>query len=238
MRLRPDEPVAGLPAHKVRDLFRYFGNGIRVEGIAHRLGLSREDAAEVLKLLLEHGLVEPSGDDPFKEGWYELTIKAGAVANAKFLRPLPRVRAEKLVKETIARCSEANLNGDFTHYVKGLHVFGSYNSESPDLGDVDLVIEIAPRPGIGNVALASSARTKALGKQPRNYGDEIMFGQHEVLRFVKGRSPYMSTHNPTELESGGAAAGAVVLFEADPAGVREANKSYGEPGKPRHFRSG
>ena len=151
-------------------------------------------------------------------------------AIVKFLKPLFRARAEKLVKEAIARCREANLNRDFTHYVKRLHVFGSYNSDSPDLGDIDLVIKIEPRPGIGNFVSASSERMKALGKQPHSLADEALFGWREVIRFVKGRSPYLTNHLETELETGGAAAGAVVLFEADPAEVREANKTYGQPG--------
>ena len=229
MRLRPHEPVAGVPARKARDLFRYFRDGIRVEGVADRLGLSEEDAAGVVRNLLEQGFVEQSDRPTFEEGGYELTNKAHAVANVKFLKPLPRARAAKLVKEAIARCREANLNGDFTHFVKRLHVFGSYNSDVPDLGDVDLVIQIEPRPGIGNFTRASLERAKALGKWPPRYVDELMFGRREVLRFVKGRSPYMTNHQQTELESGGAAARAVLIFEADPAGVREANKTYGEP---------
>jgi predicted nucleotidyltransferase len=226
MRLRPDELVAGVPARKARDLFRHFHDGIRLEGIADRLRLPEEDAAEVLKNLLEQGFIEPSDNDSLEKGWYDLTAKARAVRNAKFLKPLPRARAEKLVEEAIARCRAANLNGDFTHYVKRLHVFGSYNCDSPDVGDVDLVIEIVPRPGIGNFVGASLERAKALGKRPHSYVDEVMFGWREVLLFVKGRSPYMTFHQENELESDGAAAGAVVLFEADPAEVRESRKTY------------
>ena len=59
MRLRPDELVAGVPARKARELFRYFHDGIRIEGIADRLRLSKEDAAEVLTNLIEQGFVEP-----------------------------------------------------------------------------------------------------------------------------------------------------------------------------------
>lgn len=226
MRLKPNEPVAGVPARKARDLFRYFRDGIRIEGIANRLRLSEDDAAEVLRNLREEGFVETSDHDPIEDGWYKLTNKAHAVANVKFLKPLSRARAEKLVKEAIARCREANLNGDFTHYVKRLHVFGSYNSNSPDLGDIDLVIGTEPRPGIGNFVLASSERMKTLGKNPHSLVEEAVFGWREVIRFVKGRSLYFTYHLETELESGGAAAGAVVLFEADPAEVREANKTY------------
>lgn len=56
MRLRPNEPVAGVPARRARDLFRYFRDGIRVEGVADRLGLSEEDAADVLRNFLSRAL--------------------------------------------------------------------------------------------------------------------------------------------------------------------------------------
>jgi hypothetical protein len=71
----------------------------------------------------------------------------------------------------------------------------------------------APRPGIGSVARASSERVRALGTRVRNYGEELLFGKREVQRFVKGRSRYMTNRAETELESGGAAADAVLLFE-------------------------
>jgi predicted transcriptional regulator len=51
----------------MRDLFRYFRDGIRVEGVADRLRLSEEEAADVLKNLLEQGFVEQSGSPAFEE---------------------------------------------------------------------------------------------------------------------------------------------------------------------------
>lgn len=132
--------------------------------------------------------------------------------------------AEKMMSEIVSRCRFVNQNGDLTHYVKRLHVFGSFNTCSNDLGDVDLVIETERRPGIGSVVAASLARLKLSGRSARSYAEELFFGEREVWRLVKAGSRYISIHSTSELDD--AAANAVVLFEADPGSVRTANKTY------------
>jgi hypothetical protein len=95
-----------------------------------------------------------------------------------------------------------------------LHVFGSHLSDSPDLGDLDLVVEVEQRPGVNSIVEASKARFQASGRTARSYPEELMYGRTEVMRFVKGRSPYLSLHDRNELTEGGATA-AKVVFEAD-----------------------
>jgi hypothetical protein len=48
MRLKPDGLIAGLPAKKIRELFRFYSQGIRAEGIADRLDISQRDAEMLL----------------------------------------------------------------------------------------------------------------------------------------------------------------------------------------------
>lgn len=112
---------------------------------------------------------------------------------------MSRANADRLLAEMIERCKQVNQNGDFVFYVRRLHVFGSYNSDTPDLGDLDVVIETESRPGIGDHVLASRARLMELGKRAANFFQTITFGQSEVLTFVKGRSPYVSIHSPKQL---------------------------------------
>jgi predicted nucleotidyltransferase len=214
MRLTPNELVAGVPARQLRDLFRYCHTSVSLELIAERLCVPKPKAAEVLKNLIAEGLVE-DGD----KGGHDLTTKAGAVANARFLKPIPRARADELVKELVARCREANANSAFTHYVRRMHVFGSYNRDTPDLGDVDIIIETAKRPGIGSVIEASEERARVAGRDMSRW-DNRYYGQSEVKRFVKGSSRYLATHSLDDLEM----EGVKVLFEADPADVRHATR--------------
>jgi hypothetical protein len=170
------------------------------------------------------GFIEPSKDDPFDAGWYSLRIKAGAISNTKFIKPIPREKAKEILSEIISRCVEVNQNEDLTHYVKRLNVFGSFNTDSKDLGDIDIVIETERRPGIGSIVNTSLARLRLSGRYPRSYAEELFYGEHEVLRLVKARSPNISLHNSLELED--VASNAVVFFEADPSTVRRASRSY------------
>jgi hypothetical protein len=210
LRLKSDDLIAGVPARQLRDLLSFYHTGLRVEGVAHRLKIEQGRAAEIIQALVDEEFLEPADS----MGWHGQTAKGAAVQNARFIKPMPRARAEALLTETIERCRAANDNEDFVFYVAKLHVFGSHLSDSPDLGDLDLVVEVEQRPGVNSIVEASKARFQASGRTARSYPEELMYGRREVMRFVKGRSPYLSLHDRNELTEGGATA-AKVVFEAD-----------------------
>jgi hypothetical protein len=75
-------------------------------------------------------------------------------------------------------------------------------TSAPDLGDIDLAIELERKkmPGKGWVAL-SRARAKATGRQMRD-SNRHWYGEIEVRHMLKNRNPYLSLHDldePTRL---------------------------------------
>jgi hypothetical protein len=100
-------------------------------------------AEQIQRGLLEEGYIEPSGS-PFGPEHWHLTLKGSALANARARKPITRKTAERLIEEFLARVREVNA-GDYAYRVRRVIVFGSFLSDSADLGDVDLSIELEDR---------------------------------------------------------------------------------------------
>src|SRR5271157_4294927 len=74
--------------------------------------------------------------------WFQTTLKGNQLKNVKFTRRISRVRAEEIVNAFLQRCAEVNKSDYYLCTVQKVVAFGSYVSESPDLGDIDLVISL------------------------------------------------------------------------------------------------
>ncbi len=100
-----------------------------------------------------------------------------------------------------------NARDEFVYEVAEVRVFGSYlEPHQPLLGDVDLVVKLAPRGGLSHqeATKLSLARAAASGRQFSNYLQQLCFGRHEVLRQLKARNPHLSIHSPDDVEQIGA----------------------------------
>jgi hypothetical protein len=103
---------------------------------------------------------------------------------------------------------DINANEDLTHRVVELRVFGSYLTDAEDLGDLDIAYALEFRyPGKEAVQL-SLMRARASGRQ-LSYLQQLMFGQHEVVRLLRARKARISLHPMDELKELGIAGVAV-----------------------------
>ena len=73
---------------------------------------------------------------------YRLLTKGLAIKNVKFIKPILREKADQLVKELIERIKVLNADDYYIMCVEELYVFGSYNSNSKDCGDIDLAFDL------------------------------------------------------------------------------------------------
>lgn len=119
---------------------------------------------------------------------------------------LPGAKADEIIAKLLVRVAEVNSNNALIFYVQTPHVFGSYLSDTPDLGDVDVAYSFAPRaPYKGRATAASIARAEALGKYEGRFFDQLTFGSREVRSALRRVSPRLSLVEFDELEIMGAA---------------------------------
>lgn len=98
MNLRRDDIIAGYPAKKIRDLLTHCCGGTGVTFVAYQLKIEEKDAIALLNQLRNDGYLLEACDIRGTKVWTN-TRKGNALALAKFMKPIPRDRAQKVTKE-------------------------------------------------------------------------------------------------------------------------------------------
>jgi DNA-binding transcriptional regulator YhcF (GntR family) len=199
MRIQPNDMIVGQPVLAIRKLLKYVQRGPdgMLETIAQQLAVDISTAEQVYADLLREGYIEPSEPIGGYKLWHN-THKGNALANASARKPISRRTAERVVEEFLQRVREINANSEYAYRVKQVIAFGSFLSDSPTLGDVDLSIELEDRyqdtheREIGHKARIAAAR-KA-GREFRDYMEMLLWPEQEVLLLLKNRSPSLSLH--------------------------------------------
>ncbi len=217
MRIQLNSIIAGQPAQKIRKLLNQIRDhslGASPITIAELLNVDLPSTEKVIQDLYAQGYIEPISNS-HEERWQN-TRKGNALANATARRPITRHTAERLVEAFLNRVKEVNACNDYAYRVKQVAIFGSYLSDSPTLGDIDLFIILEPRYKDAHKqhSLLEKRTRSALskGKSPL---DATFWPHIEVLPILKGRSPSLSLHdsrNEYELLQG---IPSKILFESD-----------------------
>lgn len=111
------------------------------------LGAPLSESDPVLERMLDAGYFVREADGRFACAPAFLSLPA-----AKISKGIPRAEAEALLAKAIARANDINASAtkdDPT--IRSLAVFGSYLSDKPILGDLDLMVEVANPSDIHNV---------------------------------------------------------------------------------------
>ncbi len=131
-------------------------------------------------------------------------MKGNALRMAGLVSRMSRAKAEKLLKGVLDRVAEINERADLLHWVTEVRVFGSYLTETDDLGDLDLAIKLERRPvkGTGSHPWADACLEMARrsGKTFSNFVDELQYPETLVWRHIKNRVPHLSLHRTEELD--------------------------------------
>ena len=206
MRIKSDDIIAGQPALAIRKFLKGCQNHHgQIDTIVEGLKLDITTATQVFQDLLREGYIELSDppDAPHRnsERWHN-TIKGNALANATARKPIKRSTADKLIQEFLQRIKEINGSNDYAYRIKRVLIFGSYLSNSPTLGDIDLSIELEHRYNDPKQREEHrKQRVKAArqqGKEFYSYLEELVWPYKEVLQRLKNRSPSLSIHDAAE----------------------------------------
>ena len=155
--------------------------------------------------LLAEGYIEFKGN----EG-HRTTIKGQALKMTKLVSRMNRAKADALLKGVLERVAAINADPDMQHWVTEVRVFGSYLTDTDELGDLDIALgyEQRPIPEGDEFREAIEAFAAKQGKEYLSYTDLLYLPETVMLQRVKWRSPYISVHNVRELAKLGLTAGA------------------------------
>jgi len=112
-----------------------------LEDFAEAIGTPTWEAEPVLGELLAAGFVSAG-----IAGSYSPAMKFKQLANARVSQGIPRTEADQLVERVLAKAHEINSKPEqFACSVGCIVVFGSYLTEKPVLGDIDLGVHVLER---------------------------------------------------------------------------------------------
>ena len=127
---------------------------------------------------------------------YQPTVKGNAMRAVRFVPRINRAKAETLLADFLQCVEEVNAHPDLLHWVTEVRVFGSYLTNSDDLGEIDLAIKKERRPGSGSF--------------------RDVYPERLVARLLKGGSRYISLHDVAELDENPEFGGKTVYTFAPP----------------------
>jgi DNA-binding Lrp family transcriptional regulator len=192
MRIRPDDLVVGFPAKQVRKLLRQSDLFLSVDDVTKVLGLSGKSALQLLKTLEQQGFIKKNTSAPDPNKNWKHTIKGGALSNALFSAPVSRQSAERKLNEFMDRVRDVNEMDRFLYRVRKVVLFGSFLTESPAIGDLDIAIELVPKESDARKhsesILARADAVDLSGKRFQNFVQRLDFAAREVRSYLKGRS--------------------------------------------------
>ncbi|MBO0759184.1 MAG: hypothetical protein J2P54_25365 [Bradyrhizobiaceae bacterium] len=193
MKIDKTETIGGKPLKYARDLLRKAN-----QGPASGFPAKFFDPPEVFEEMLKRGWIEQKAD---KLGtWYEVTELGNAIANVRLVKRIDRTTANKLVADLLDRVDGINADEGCLYRITEIRAFGSYITDSDDLGDIDLILRIESKFEGKAFSDACLKYAEKSGRRFNSYVARLTAAGVDLRRMVKDRSPYISLHEPSELE--------------------------------------
>lgn len=152
--LLPNGPLHGVSLALVKQAARFMLelDSAELYDFAVSLGIGISIAEPIWQQFIADGYIEKSAG-----GRHVPSERMGQLPMARAGRPLPRQKAEALLKQTIENAKAVNAlpaSAEQVFYVTELAVFGSFLDESKqELGDLDIAWSIEERPGVQNFVM-------------------------------------------------------------------------------------
>lgn len=164
--------------------------------------ISRVEIKEIFSALVSDGWIEQNKkEDKFDDEKYIVTDKGNQLSVKSLVPRIDREKANGLVGDMIKRIEQINHDPSLLDYVTRVVVFGSYITDTNDLGDIDLCVSIVRRiDDYKEHTRARKAFNEASGKRFSTYLDTLFYHQNVVKQRIKNRSPYISLHDESDLE--------------------------------------
>jgi DNA-binding Lrp family transcriptional regulator len=194
MRIEPDALVAGFPAREIRKLLRQSDQFLSSQDATKILGLHEKKAVQVLERLEREGFIERNTSVPDSKAvhYWKRSIKGSALCKALFSMPVSRRTAEKKLNEFMNRVHQVNADSRFLYRVRRVILFGSFLTDTPSVGDLDLAIDLDRKEPDAekhsSMVLARAEEAARNGRRFSSFVERIYFAELEVSLFLKARS--------------------------------------------------
>jgi hypothetical protein len=217
MYFDPLEEIAGVKLRDLRGVFRLLNCGDRsfyIEWLCDRLKLDPMQGQAVLEALIGRGFVvkHQGSNVPTAAGLHEMTDTGSFLANAHFTKRFSRATAARIIEAVQNRAAEVNAESALPTFVGEIKVFGSWLSEKPDLGDVDLAVGLQRRyqgKDFTRLNLLWADRDEFRG----SWVQRLFYADTLAYRRIKGRDGRISIHRMDEIKTFGTATQRI--FRAD-----------------------
>jgi hypothetical protein len=223
VRVEKDQVIAGIPALAARAIIRHIaalpGSTVTLVSMqarftlkpnypykVHEFAMSKAKMARVLEALCEEGFLdEDSVDLKVKESRrFTVTIKGQALGMASTRKAISRDKATTLIQEFLARCAEVKTDAKHLFYPSKVMLFGSMTGQSPEVNDIDILLELSPKlldPEAHHAACeAFTAEAARNGQHFKNFIARLFWAETSTLKFLKGTSNRLSFHTQTEID--------------------------------------
>ncbi len=206
MRIDKTGKIGGYPILKVRDLLRRDAEALSMDDITKFLKVSDLEAKRLAGLLGRKGLLkfDRKATAILGEPIWEVTLDGRRMASAKAFKPISRQKAEDILGKLLKRIEEVRNDDEIIYEVEQVTVFGSYLANTPDLGDIDLVVDVRAKTkftsDIGTHSKRVIRNARRMGKTFRNMADEFAYPQDMVKQRLKKVSRYLTFHSDHELK--------------------------------------
>lgn len=198
------EIVGGLPAKVARDfLHNYqFSEIMGIDAVSGYCNIPLIEAEKFLAYCISKNWLAPAA----VPGRYVATQLGSQAGVARIGKKITRAKAVELVSGVMQRATDWNAFPDVPLFLTDVKVFGSYLTEVPLLGDVDLSVSYRRRPGYVGMEFAETK--KLVDKFARSQGwvapTEFMsvlgFFERGLYRYLKARNPAISLVSEDQLE--------------------------------------
>jgi hypothetical protein len=156
------------------------------------------DAHRVFAALLAEGYIEPRDQkQEFDDRKYQASEKGVRLASTNLTKRFDRDKADSEVAAVITRANEINRRDELVFFVHKITVFGSYLTDSNDLGDIDLVVELARRRK--HDVEESHYRADNSGKT-LHFIKRLFYAENEVLQLLRARRARLSLNDTSAFE--------------------------------------
>src|SRR5680860_194740 len=198
VRLQRGVEVAGVDPDIARRLARacHGGPSYPTPVVATWSRVSPDEADELLARLAAAGFLERRVRQWDGESHVEwaTTVRGGALANASFLKPMTREKAQWLLDGVLERATTYNADPAKPIWLARIAVFGSFlDVDAVDFGDLDLQVELANRT-VDDIVEAKLEYARASGRSFSSFMDQLFWAEREARQVLKNRSGYISIH--------------------------------------------
>jgi hypothetical protein len=170
-----------------------------VDSLVYRLGCSQKQAKALLKTLIEEGYL----DHVKENGWAERTSLGTSLAMASAQGGYKRSSCERALQGFMDRVAELHGDPRMPCVVQRVVLFGSYLTDVPILGDVDLFLSLSRRYADDRDLQDSLERERGrLATEMGRHIDYFYWPEQETKTFLKARSPILKFQPWFGIDSG------------------------------------